>query len=163
MITQERLRQVMNYSPDTGLFTWSIGKGTAKAGDIAGTPQSTGYVFIRIDGIKYLAHRLAFLYMTGKWPEACVDHINHVRTDNRWANLRPASRADNSKNASRYASNSSGHHGVSWKKRDKSWIARICVDGRHIHLGSFRNVESAVAARKEAERMHGFHANHGAK
>jgi hypothetical protein len=155
--------EVMSYTPETGVFTWAVDKGPARSGDEAGTPQSAGYVYIRIDGTKYLAHRLAFLYMTGKWPEAYVDHINHVRTDNRWENLRIASRADNMRNASRYVSNSSGHHGVSWKPRDKIWVARICVDGRNIHIGSFRDIESAVVARKAAERMHGFHANHGAK
>lgn len=161
MITQSRLKEVLRYEPETGLFYWAVKKGPAKAGDVAGTPHHLGYVCIRVDGIKHQAHRLAFLYMAGRWPDADIDHINHARSDNRWRNLREATRAENAKNASRYSTNSSGHHGVSWRAREKSWIARICVNGTHIHLGTYPDAASAIAARKKAESKYGFHPNHG--
>ncbi|MGA4453989.1 HNH endonuclease signature motif containing protein [Pseudomonas kurunegalensis] len=161
MLNQERLKTLLTYDPITGEFTWNVSRGLAKAGGPAGSKHHLGYICIGVDGAKLEAHRLAFLYMTGSWPSDDVDHINHIRSDNRWVNLRLATRTENSRNASRYASNSSGVHGVSWKKRDKTWHARICVSGKSIHLGSFKEYDCAVRARRSAEEQYGFHANHG--
>lgn len=161
MVTQERLKALFDYDPDTGVFRWAVNKGPAKAGSVAGYQHHLGYICIRVDGVKHQAHRLAVLYMTGKWPGHDVDHVNHIRNDNRWSNLRPATRSENARNASRYATNSTGQHGVSWRARDGKWLARITVYGESIYLGMHDTFEDAVAARKLAEVHHGFHENHG--
>ena len=132
-----------------------------KVGDVAGWRNPTGYIRMKVGGKLYLAHRLAFLYMTGKWPEDQVDHINHIRDDNRWCNLREVSHQENHKNQSKPKSNTSGVTGVCWCKRYKKWKAQIKVEGKVKNLGSFTSKEDATKARKEAEIKYGFHDNHG--
>lgn len=96
-------------------------------------------------------------------PDEQIDHINHVRTDNRIVNLRKASNTENSRNASIGSNNTSGALGVWFEKRRNAWVAEIKVDRRKIHIGQFDAFEDAVAARKAAEVKYGFHENHGKK
>lgn len=95
-ITQKRLHELLDYSPDTGLFTWKVARaGRIKAGDVAGNLNNTGYIQITVDGTAYYAHRLAWLYIHGKFPENHIDHINGVRDDNRISNLRDVTPQEN--------------------------------------------------------------------
>ena len=113
-----------------------------------GSLSGGGYITIGIDRRLLYAHRLAFLYMTGGLPKEDVDHINRVRSDNRWPNLRAATRSENLRNTTA-RSGSSGRLGVTWHKGAKKWAAQGRLDGRHIHLGLFADLEEAAeAARK---------------
>lgn len=156
-LTQQQLKDRFLYDPDTGLFTY-----TSKAavcvdvGQVAGCVEpNDGYIFITVNYKTYRAHRLAFMYMLGRWPIQQVDHINGVRTDNRWANLREATPKQNNQNQRPGKANKSGVVGV-YKDRDK-WRAIIYVDGRSIHLGTHASIEGAVAARRAAEDRYFTH------
>ncbi len=169
ILTQAYLKECLSYDPETGVFTWLVrprhhfdsdaamnvtnGK---FAGKIAGSLNDSGYVVINTAAFPRRAHRLAFLYMTGKYPEY-TDHINHMRTDNRWCNLRDVSMATNNKNISLRKTNTAGYPGVTWHAETRKWRARF----NKIHLGLFSLVEDAIAARKTAEIGSGFHQNHG--
>lgn len=162
-ITQERLKELLHYDPDTGVFTW-IKKPSLRCHDLVGKAAGTlrgGYIYIGIDKTGCYAHRLAWLYMTGKMPDDQIDHKNHEKDDNRWINLRAATYKLNSRNTPLKSNNTSGFVGVSWKKESNAWKAEIKVDGKSIHLGCFREKQNAINARKEANIKYGFHANHG--
>ena len=112
-------------------------------------------------GRDYYAHRVAWLIMTGEWPELEVDHINGVESDNRWANLRLVTSAENKKNRSLQANNTSGVNGVYWDKTNQRWHARIMVSKRYVSLGHFKSLEEAKEARRLAETRLGFSVRHG--
>ena len=163
MITQARLKEVLNYDPDTGLFTWI--KPTAnciKPGDITNSKTKTGYIAIKVDMKNYLAHRLAWLYMHGEFPDCFIDHANCDRSDNRLCNLRLATHAQNMQNQDLRKTNKSGHKGVSWCKTTNKWQAQCTFQGKKYQLGRHQNIEDAIAAVKEfREKHHGEFANHG--
>jgi hypothetical protein len=139
-LTAERLREVLHYDPETGLFTWRIDRGGRKAGTVAGSAHNAGYVSIRVYGIRYLSHRLAALYVTGKWPEHQVDHKYGVRSDNRWTELRPATHAQNQHNKrSANSNNKVGLLGVSVSRG--RYLAQIKVAGKRKFLGRFGTPE----------------------
>jgi hypothetical protein len=167
MITQSRLKQLLAYDPETGVFRRVCDQGRWKKGSIAGSTDdasgsSGGYVKIYVDGRRYRAHRLAWMYMTGAFPSS-VDHINHDRSDNRWLNLRMASQPDNAKNRKMNSNNSSGFRGVSWYKPSGKWMAYInTAPGKRKNLGYFDTILDAVAERVRAERHYEYHENHGA-
>ena len=152
--------KILNYDKDSGVFTWKIQKRRIKIGDIAGHVSRKGYIVITIDGIKYQAHRLAWYLSTGIIPDK-IDHINHIKSDNRLCNLRNVSDSGNQQNKSKQKNNVSGVTGVSWDNRCKKWVSIISVDNRNIYLGSFSVFSDAVNARKNAEVLYGFHENHG--
>ncbi len=162
MVTQERLIELLTYDKDSGDFIWNIANSNRVIkGAVAGTiSPTTGYVNIGIDGKTYRGHRLAFLYVHGCMPEF-VDHINHIRTDNKWHNLREASKVENGRNISMPITNTSGQVGVSFRKDRNRWHAYITVDDKRTNLGNFTEYSEAVNARKNAEALYGFHANHG--
>ncbi|MCK4816681.1 HNH endonuclease [bacterium] len=165
-LTQQYLKSILNYDKDTGIFTWRVSRNNRiKAGDLAGTLTSKGYiqVGIKIDGIALLygAHRLAWLYEYGKFPSKDIDHINHDRLDNRICNLREADQKINQKNRTINKNNKSGFTGVSWHKNRNRWQATICVNKTIIHLGSFKDKNEAIMARLHANRLYKFHENHG--
>jgi hypothetical protein len=160
-LTQERLKELLHYEPETGVFEWREYRRGMRPDRVAGSPNSKGYLLIKIDYNSHRAHRLAFLYMTGKLPTEQVDHINHNRADNRWDNLRLVCNAENHRNCSMYSHNTSGVTGVFWYKPLNKWQAGVMVDQKHHHIGFFDNLLDAVAARKRAEREFGFHENHG--
>jgi hypothetical protein len=134
---------------------------TTYSGKICGYKNSAGYVEITIKCEAFHAHRLAWLYQFGSFPANQIDHINHIRNDNRIINLRECTSQENGKNQTKDKRNSSGAAGVHWHKRDKKWQANIMTGGRMIHLGYHEEFDSALAARKTAEEKHGFHENHG--
>ncbi len=160
IITQKRLKELLHYCPETGDFTRLVRTAyCVQIGDVAGGLTLNGYIHISIDGERYYAHRLAFLYMTGEWPIDQVDHDNQIRSDNRWDNLNQATYATNGKNTSMRSDNTSGVVGVSWHKQ--TWRARIEINGKRKHLGCFINIKDAIEARKAANIKYGFHQNHG--
>jgi hypothetical protein len=154
-ITQEFLRSALHYDPLTGVFTWkersdrSAKWNGRRAGTIAGTVERRGYTVItlRIDEVDShcYAHRLAFIYMTGDCP-AFVDHEDRDKGNNRWVNLRPATKAQNSQNRTLRNGSTSGFKGVSWSKYAKKWGSYINVEGRKKHLGYFTSAQEAHEA-----------------
>lgn len=152
MIDLAKLRSILSYEPETGLFRWTSGVRTGNGamrlppGAVAGTRTSDGYIQIRIEGVLYRAHRLAWLYVHGEWPNAEIDHANRDGTDNRLCNLREATRSQNIANTKRRSSNISGFKGVSWSKNAGRWVAFIRIGGRSKYLGYFDTPESAHAA-----------------
>lgn len=160
MVTQDRLKELMYYNPKTGVFTWrSDGKPRIKAGDKAGC-KSLGYITIRINRRNYKAHRLAWMYIYGGWPKQ-IDHINHIKDDNRLINLREVTIQENGQNRLMNKNNTSGVMGVVWANLKNRWQGQIKVGGKQIHLGYFLDKFEAVCARKSAELKYGFHENHG--
>jgi len=163
-LTQAKLKELFDYDPLVGdLVRKTTVASNAKVGDIAGKAMPRGYIQVRIETKSYLAHRLIFLLMTGRWPKHEIDHIDHDTGNNRWGNLREATRGENSKNQSSNSRNTSGHIGVCWDKNRKKWEAKINVKRRNVHIGRFEKFEDACNARKAAEKKYGFHPNHGAK
>jgi hypothetical protein len=141
MISQSDLRLMLDYNPENGVFTWLVNKGRAKAGDVAGSIGGEGYIIIA----KTLAHRLAWIWMTGAVPRI-VDHEDRIRTNNRWSNLRPASKAQNAVNSKLNIRNVSGLRGVSWHKGGRKWQAHCGPK----YLGLFASAGDAHAAYLEA-------------
>lgn len=150
-LTAERLRSVLYYDPATGIFTWRVSlRGPIKAGMRASSVTNCGYIAVVIDGSRYLAHRLAWLYVFGSWPELHLDHANGNRLDNRIENLRLATMSQNLANARRPRTNTSGFKGVSWVNSRGKWEAYIQVMGRKRHLGYWDDPEKAKSARDHA-------------
>jgi hypothetical protein len=157
-----RIRELLNYDQSSGLFHWAIKPSKhIHAGAKAGYVGASGYVRIHIHGKDYLAHRLAFLIITGSFPSEQVDHKNGIRSDNKWANLRAASRQENARNLKIQERNKSGHIGIHWKESKNRWVAQIGIEGKKIHIGNFKSLDEAVFARKEFEIKLGFYVNHG--
>jgi len=156
-VTQDRLKELVHYDPVSGVFTRIKDAGpNAKAGEVLGKSKPQGRSRVCIDGKFYLLHRLAFLYMTGAMPEDEVDHINRDPSDNRWENLRPATRAENCHNIGVPSHNTSGLKGASFDKARNLWQAGIKVNGRRIALGRYETAEEAHAAYvKAAEKYFG--------
>ena len=151
-LTAEYLRSVIHYDPATGIFTRKVSTSPrVKAGDVAGSIDSNGYLRIMVQSRSYLAHRLAWLYVYGEWPKLTIDHINRNTSDNRIANLRDISHKQNGQNASIRIDNTSGHPGVFWCGREGKWQGRICHNYKTTHLGYFTTLEDAIAARKAGE------------
>lgn len=157
---QAAIGAVLDYSPETGLLAWKVGRGRCAKGAIAGYDTGRGYVGVRVNGRCGYAHRVAFLLMTGRYPSN-VDHINGKRDDNRWSNLREVSRSENGMNMAIPRTNKSGVIGVFWNTGKGKWTAKIKVQGQNFHLGHFSSAEDAAKARAEAEVRYGFHENHG--
>ncbi len=153
MITQARLKELVHYDKQTGLFTRVVNTRGSKAGDLAGSIKG-GYVYICVDSKYYLAHRLAVYYVTGQWPEHQVDHKNGRGTDNRWSNLRGATPSQNQQNRRPSSNNSSGYPGVHQVARSGLWVARIGSGAKRVHIGTFETAEAAYAAYVTAKVQH---------
>lgn len=153
MLDQSRLKKLLIYDPETGVF---LRNGVAATNKMfmakAGSVQKNGYVRICVDGWYYYAHRLAFLYMTGEWPVSNVDHVDRNRANNAWDNLRTATFPQNATNSDRH--NKHGLRGVAFRKdrANKPWSAGITVNKRRRHLGYFATAEEAHAAYVAAQR-----------
>lgn len=153
----EELRIRLAYFPDTGVFIWLVNAGRfgrIKAGTIAGSKgkHGGGYIEIGRNGALIKAHRLAWAMMKGEWPVNQIDHINRIRSDNRFCNLRQATGAQNMLNKTLYSSNTSGAQGVNWHKATGKWVARIGISGKRHSLGYFKSFDEAIAARDEAKK-----------
>lgn len=155
-LTIERLKQVLRYDPETGLFWWRIKTSNrTNLNKPAGSLNNDGYVRIKIDGEAHLAHRLVWFYINEKWPAILIDHINGIRHDNRIENLRDVTNSINQQNQRNSRSNnkSSGLLGVSFNKQAKKYMAHIRIDGKRNYLGLFDNPQEAHAAYLEAKRL----------
>ena len=160
-LTAQRLRELLYYNPETGRFTWRVSRrgSAARAGqEVLERVNDNGYALVGVDRCSHRAHRLVWLHVHGVWPVKFIDHINGVRTDNRLANLREATNAENLQNL-RYAKSHSSHGflGVTYSKTNSRWIGQITRDGQHFYLGSFKTVEEARAAYIGAKKvLHAF-------
>lgn len=158
-LSAARLRAVLSYHPETGEFEWRRRRGGGcRVGRFTGTPDASGYLMIRVDYVIYKAHRLAWLYMTGDWPEKILDHADGDKRNNRWSNLRSADHVKNAANSRRRAGYAHKYRGVKFNKKCPARPFSACVgfDNRRIYLGSFKTAEAAYAAYcKEAVRLRG--------
>jgi len=154
MLTQERLKELLHYDPETGIFTWrATTSNRVKTGDRAGNRNTNGYRRLRIDNVHYLEHRLAWFYLFGEWPKPFIDHINGDPSDNRIANLRVATRLINQQNFRRARKDSAtGVQGV--YASGKRFYAKIKVKGEKMYLGMFPTKEDAHQAYLTAKRKH---------
>jgi hypothetical protein len=165
MITQAKLKELLHYNPDTGVFTWLVNKGSrAPAGSEAGNIHQDGrtsYRLIMIDGASHKAHRLAWLYVHGEFPKNDIGHEDHDGLHNWISNLRDVTNSENNKNKSLSCNNTSGVVGVSLHKGTGKWRAQISTESGRKHLGYFTNKEDAIEAAKAARVKYGYHENHG--
>lgn len=174
MLTQEIVRELLEYDPETGLLRWkrrdrkyfptwqsSQCWNAAFAGKEAFTSlDSQGYRVGAIFNKAQKSHRIIWLMIHGHSPEQ-VDHINGIRNDNRLENLREVDHQENHRNVGIQKNSRTGVTGVGWLNREKRYRAKIMVNRKEIVLGYFKNFDDAVLARKEAEKEYGFHENHG--
>jgi hypothetical protein len=142
-ITQEKLKEILDYNPDTGIFTWKVSKAKRiKVGSVAGCKNNLGYILIRIDGKIYLAHRLAWLYTHGDFPLNCIDHINQIKDDNRICNLRDVTVSENMQNQSQV---------LGYTKNGSKYKATITLNNILYQLGSYATKEQARQAYLDAK------------
>jgi len=180
MPSADYLRAILDYDATSGRLTWRerapsqfvLNKNTAEqaarswnsrcAGKPAFTSTANGYCRGSVNNVSYLAHRIIWKMVTGEEPNTEVDHINGLRSDNRWVNLREVSIPENCRNKRLRQTNEASCNGVTRFKRDGRWRARIKdFWGKEVHLGYFDNLDDAVAARKAAEEKLAYHKNHG--
>ena len=155
MLTQKFLKDYLCYDADTGIFTRAKDIKHFKTGQILGTRHSTGYIVIRINNKLYKAHRLAWLYVHGEFPDLVIDHINGNGFDNRLQNLREVTQKQNCENQKIHKNNTSGHPGVDWSKAANKWRAKITLNYKTIHIGLFENKDQAIDAYKSfAAKVH---------
>lgn len=157
MLPPEKISEMLDYDPNTGFLTWKVRNSKRiKVGDIAGCKSPDGRILIGIYGKIYKAHRIAWAIATGAWPQNMIDHINGDPSDNRWVNLREATKSQNMMNVGKIKSNTSGVRGVGWSKAAQKWRAYIRHNKIDIHLGLFDNIEDARKVRIEAvKKYHG--------
>jgi hypothetical protein len=152
MLTAERVRELLDYDPKTGQFTWKKSPGYKRLiGKAAGCTSPTGYVQVGLYNKLYYAHRLAWLWMTGDWPKRKLDHRNGNGLDNSFGNLREATHAQNMQNSRLRKDNTTGYRGVC--RRGEKFQARIRTNGRSKCLGTFATVEEAARVREEAVKQ----------
>lgn len=145
-LTAEYLRSRLHYDPQTGVLTWHKKPETTPhnrqwntrfAGKPANHHITSGHIQVGVDGVNYLAHRLAWLHFYGEWPTTDIDHDNRVRDDNRLKNLRPATPVQNSANSCKRSNNTSGYKGVVRRDRKRPWEATATVNHKRVRIGSF--------------------------
>lgn len=142
-LTAERLREVLNFDPQTGVFTRRTKTTRSPVGEVVGSMHHKGYLRMSVDGRIYWAHRLAWLHEKGEWPNGALDHINRIRTDNRIANLREASSAENNCNVTIPKTNTSGVKGVSWNEECRKWRVKVVMNRKPYYGGMFSCIEDA--------------------
>jgi hypothetical protein len=160
-LTQQQLKEVLHYDPETGIFRWRFSVANRiKPWDVAGYNQGNGYLRVSLKSQKYYLHRLVWLYMTGNWPIDEIDHIDGVRSNNAFLNLREVTSKQNKENQSLAKNSTSGYRGVCWLKRDKRWLAHIERNGKKIYAEYFLVKEDAIQA-VIAKRAELFTHDHG--
>lgn len=165
MLTQERLKELLHYDPETGLFRWRIKPSrTAEIDDVAGNIHVDGYRVIGIDGKIYRAARLAWLYIHGAFPKGLIDHKSGDRSDDRICNLRPATAAENARNAPEKSTRPGHLKGAYLNKKTGRWFSAIRVNHKSRRLGTFATREEAHAAYcRAAQELHGEFAREGGR
>lgn len=144
-LTQEALKDEVAYNPDTGIFTRTVSRGNVRAGAVVGTSDGQGYIRIQVCGARHRAHRLAWLYVYGNFPNAEIDHINGDKSDNRIANLRLATTLENCRNRPIRSDNKVGLKGVSFHSGTGKFRAKISFCGKERSLGLYPTKEEAHA------------------
>lgn len=154
MLSQTDVKDMLTYDPSTGVFKWKKKRRGVRTGIALGSDNGFGYLRISVLGRSYYAHRLAWFYTHGEWPET-IDHINGIKSDNRIENLRSCSQLSNNQNRlKKQSNNKSLALGVSWHKRSKKWQAHICIYKERKYLGLFSSIDKAHAAYlKEKDRV----------
>ncbi|MEG1532153.1 MAG: HNH endonuclease [Citrobacter sp.] len=168
------LRECFLYAPETGELSWKhrpeshfktrqafINFNRDNAGNTVGSINNRNYLTTRLKGSVQIVHRLVWAIHYGNYPEGYVDHINGNRSDNRISNLRVVDNEQNTRNAKKYANNSSGQTGVHRRKDNGKYFAFISDGKKKVNLGQYHTYDEAVAARKLAEIKYGYHENHG--
>lgn len=158
-MTAERLRELLHYEPQTGIFTWRVNNSVAKPGDRAGGGHGQGYRSIGLDYKKYLEHILAVLYMTGEWPDRDVDHENGIKDDNRWDNLIISTKSENNHNKGLHPRSKTGKIGV--YRHGNKFRARIQLAGKTMDIGLYNTIEEAAEARAKAAAEYGIRGREG--
>lgn len=156
-LTHKEALEILAYDGESGLLTWKIrAKSTRPIGSLVGSLRKDGYLGTAIRGKHYLLHRLAWFWMTGEWPSHEIDHINGDKADNRWSNLRAATRHQNIQNRGPHRDNSAGMKGVHFSKKEQKWVAQIYAAGQRRRLGCFDCPAAASFAYQiAAEKFHG--------
>ncbi|ATW61825.1 HNH endonuclease [Escherichia phage DTL] len=150
------------FNYDNGKLIWKVKKKSGNPGSEAGSVMRDGYIMVGLNRKLILAHRIVWEMLKGPIPEGMeIDHINHCRSDNRIENLRMVSKPINQRNRSRSKNNTSVFTGVCWSKSASKLVSSMKVNGKKIHLGSFDEIQDAIAARKSANQKYKFHKNHG--
>ena len=150
MLTADRLRKLLKYNPVTGVFRWRVARrGRVDIGDVAGCIVPRGYRIIVINGKHRRANRLAWLYMTGKWPKLEINYLNHNASDTRWANLREMTPTQRRRRAR--STNKHGVRGI-WKTQTGRYAAQIKKAGKKTYIGTFDTIEEAGAAYAEVAK-----------
>lgn len=154
-ISQEELKSLLSYDPETGAFTWRLMTSPrVKAGDRAGYfRKRDGYIVVRIHGYGYSAHRLAWFYVHGIWP-GMIDHKDRNRANNAMKNLREATVSQNAMNTVATSSNTSGYRGVTWNRGAGRWQAQSRLNGKNHYLGLFKSAAAASDAYEAFCRQH---------
>lgn len=174
-LDETNVKKLLDYDAETGVLTW---KARGPEWDISDKERKRwntrysrkqaftsrgnhGYFQASVFGKKYLAHRIVWMWVFGRWPENQIDHINRDKCDNRIVNLRDVTQQQNLQNQAIQKNNTSGHLGVSWYKKRQKWQVHITVNSKQKYLGTFESIEDAIAARAAADIEYGFHENHG--
>lgn len=155
ILTAEKAQELLSYDMDRGILTRKVSlTNTVKIGDVAGSVNKKGYVSVGVNGRYYLAHRVIWLIVHGKWPSKQIDHINGIKTDNRICNLCEVSNSINAQNKKSISNNTSGLLGVSWLSKAKKWRAQIQVQGKVMYLGLYNDKYEAHSAYLTAKRKY---------
>lgn len=155
-LTAERLREVLHYDPESGVFTWREAGPKRVVGARAG--HIDRYLLVGVDGGQYYGHRLAWLYMTGEWPTGELDHKDLDKANCKWGNIRPATHKQNMENVAVRSHSGTGVKGVHYCKRTGKFAAYLCHNWKKVHLGRFADIEDAKRARKAGEAQYFTHA-----
>lgn len=158
MSLEDRLKCSLSYDPGTGKIFW---RDRFKGREAFSTKDAYGYFVGRAYGPKLKAHRVCWLLHYGSWPSGEIDHINGDKSDNRIQNLREVDRSENMRNSRMSSANSTGYTGVHYHKANKKYIAYARADNKLVYLGSFLTAEEAYSARLLANKIYGYHPNHG--
>jgi len=155
-LTQKRLKELLEYNPETGIFVWKVTNSNVKIGSKAGSKNSDGYIYISVDGKSYRLHRLAWLFVYGYFPKGDLDHKDQIRDNNRIKNLREATQSQNTINSKIRSDNTSGIKGVHYCKDNQKWQVSINALGKRVYLGYYENKLEAVKCRFKAEIKYGY-------
>ena len=148
-----QLREILEYQPETGLFFWKKKRNGISVGQLAGGKDRDGYIRIRIDNVKYAAHRLAWMYIHNDFPKNFIDHINGIKIDNRICNIRDVTRSENMQNLFKPQGRNI-YIGVYKNQNANTWYSKIEINGKQIRLGTFKTPEEANIAYKKAKLIY---------
>ena len=148
-----QLREILEYQPETGLFFWKKKRNGISVGQLAGGKDRDGYIRIRIDNVKYAAHRLAWMYIHNDFPKNFIDHINGIKSDNRICNIRDVTRSENMQNLFKPQGRNI-YIGVYKNQNANTWYSKIEINGKQIRLGTFKTPEEANIAYKKAKLIY---------